>query len=106
MAPDHHNQQFPHPPSQQQWMMMPPPQQQQPQQQQPPSGWAQQAILPPPQPQLQQQYVGAAPAVQNDSSAEIKSLWIGDLQQWMDENYINNCFAATGEVRAVFSIQT
>lgn len=28
-----------------------------------------------------------------------KNLWIGELQYWMDENYLWNCFAATNDVR-------
>ncbi|XP_011623994.1 polyadenylate-binding protein RBP47 [Amborella trichopoda] len=45
---------------------------------------------PQPQPQQQQQ--------QAQSSEENKSLWVGDLQYWMDENYLNSCFGHTGEV--------
>ncbi|KAM7277915.1 hypothetical protein ACFE04_005049 [Oxalis oulophora] len=66
--------------AQQQYMM----------QQPPPQGWA-------PQPQAQpptQQYDAAAP----QDSADIKSLWIGDLQQWMDENYLVSLFNTAGEV--------
>ncbi|KAM3239072.1 polyadenylate-binding protein RBP45 [Capsicum annuum] len=97
-----------------------PPQQQQYQQQQPPpqqQHWmAQQQPatyqVPPPQqsgyyyqqPQ-QPQYNAAAAAggggvaaAQPTSSDEIRSLWIGDLQFWMDEQYIQNCFVHTGEV--------
>jgi len=101
----------PPPPSQQQWMMMPPQQQPQPQayqqqlppqQQQPayppPQVWAQHppqvAAVPPPQ---QQQYL----APQTTGSNEVKSLWIGDLQAWMDESYVYNCFAHTGEALSV-----
>lgn len=32
---------------------------------------------------------------------EIKSLWIGDLQYWMDETYVSNCFYTTGDVATV-----
>lgn len=85
------HQQYQQPPSQQQWMMMPPQQQQQPLQPQP-SVWNQQGAVPSPQ-----QYPGAAPQ-QTTSSDEIRSLWIGDLQYWMDESYILSCFAQTGEV--------
>lgn len=70
---------------QQQWMMPPPPQQQAYQ------GWAQQ---PPPQQALtqSQQYLTG-----DGGSEEIKSLWIGGLQPWMDEEYLYNCFAHTGQ---------
>lgn len=30
-----------------------------------------------------------------------KNLWIGELQYWMDENYLWNCFASTNDVSAV-----
>lgn len=29
---------------------------------------------------------------------EVRTLWIGDLQYWFDENYLSSCFAHTGEV--------
>ncbi|KAL6990796.1 Polyadenylate-binding protein rbp45 [Sarracenia purpurea var. burkii] len=86
---------------QQQWMMAN--QQQQPQQQQqqsfqyqpqPPMYYHQQ---PPPQAAVaaaQPQYAAAQPT----SGDEVRTLWIGDLQYWMDEQYIVNCFAHTGEV--------
>ncbi|KAF4392567.1 hypothetical protein G4B88_015210 [Cannabis sativa] len=79
----------------QQWMM---PQQQQASSQTasgapPSSGWAPQSG-PPQQPSSQAQYGSGAPS---PGSEEIRSLWIGDLQQWMDENYILSCFAHTGE---------
>ncbi|KAI8552806.1 hypothetical protein RHMOL_Rhmol06G0296700 [Rhododendron molle] len=101
--------------AQQQWMMMPPQQQQQqPQQPPPPQAYQQppqqpQAYAPPQQvwaqhppqqmavPPQQQQYT----AVQQTGSNEIKSLWIGDLQAWMDESYVYNCFAHTGQVMSV-----
>lgn len=70
-------------PAQQQWMV------QQQQQQGPPAGaagW----------PGAAQQYGGGA-AGGGGGSEEIRSLWIGDLQQWMDENYLISCFGQTGE---------
>ena len=82
-----------------QYAQPPPPQQPQPQ-----PMWGQ---PPPPQaapygqaPAPQQYYAApqvapAAPA----SADEVRTLWIGDLQYWMDENYIYGCFASTGEVR-------
>ncbi|CAK7351153.1 unnamed protein product [Dovyalis caffra] len=79
-------------------MMMPPPQMAQ-TQPPPPHMWAQhpvhQASIPPPQ-QLQQGQ-GQHPA----SSDEVRTLWIGDLQYWMDENYLASCFAHTGEFASV-----
>ena len=35
---------------------------------------------------------------QPTSVEEVRTLWIGDLQYWVDENYLHNCFAHTGEV--------
>lgn len=68
------------------------------QQQQP---WMAQQQVPPqqmwpqqPPPQYQQQPQQQPPA----SADEVRTLWIGDLQYWMDENYIRTCFAHTGEV--------
>ncbi|XP_047162999.1 polyadenylate-binding protein RBP45-like isoform X1 [Vigna umbellata] len=69
------------PPQQQPYVMMPP------QPQAPPPMWAPSA-----QPSSQQQ-----PA----SVDEVRTLWIGDLQYWMDENYLYTCFAPTGEVTSV-----
>ncbi|XP_028105199.1 polyadenylate-binding protein RBP47-like [Camellia sinensis] len=40
------------------------------------------------------------------SSDENRTIWIGDLQQWMDEGYINTCFAHTGEVNSVKVIRS
>lgn len=28
---------------------------------------------------------------------EVRTLWIGDLQYWMDENYVRSCFSVTAE---------
>eukprot|EP00897_Mesotaenium_endlicherianum_P004067 jgi/Mesen1/3689/ME000202S02775 len=33
-------------------------------------------------------------------SEEMKTLWIGDLQYWMDENYLWTAFSQTGEVQS------
>lgn len=32
---------------------------------------------------------------------EVRTLWIGDLQIWVDETYLHGCFAHTGEVVSV-----
>uniref|UniRef100_A0A0E0EC23 RRM domain-containing protein n=1 Tax=Oryza meridionalis TaxID=40149 RepID=A0A0E0EC23_9ORYZ len=55
-----------------------------------------QHYAPPPPPQ-QQQYgaqMAGGPAPGGD---EIRSLWIGDLQYWMDESYLSNAFAPMGQ---------
>jgi hypothetical protein len=63
------------------------------------AAWGQQAAqaahMAAPQQQLYNQPQGGQ---QNGASGEICSLWIGDLQYWMDENYLFGCFASTGEV--------
>ncbi|CAA2992469.1 polyadenylate-binding RBP45-like, partial [Olea europaea subsp. europaea] len=53
---------------------------------------------PQPQPQPQPQQYGVSPAAQAPADDGTRSLWIGDLQYWMDEQYIYSCFALTGEV--------
>ncbi|KAK4424184.1 Polyadenylate-binding protein RBP47 [Sesamum alatum] len=35
------------------------------------------------------------------SGEDNKTIWIGDLQQWMDEGYLHACFSQTGEVISV-----
>ncbi|KAK1391836.1 polyadenylate-binding protein RBP45-like [Heracleum sosnowskyi] len=101
MAPmpiDPQQQQYQHAPpppmNQQQWMMLQAQQQQSQAAAMPPQLWPQQvpqAAVPPPQ-------YSASPASGSD---EIRSLWIGDLQPWMDEQYINTCFYSTGELVSV-----
>ncbi|XP_072951442.1 polyadenylate-binding protein RBP45-like isoform X2 [Typha angustifolia] len=101
---------------QQQWAAMsapPPPQQQYYQMPAAPPQpmWNQQApqvpppVAPQPMPQPQQmpqfQVQVHAPTAQPASSDEIRTLWIGDLQYWMDENYLYGCFIQTGEVTSV-----
>jgi RNA recognition motif-containing protein len=35
------------------------------------------------------------------SIEEVRTLWIGDLQYWVDENYLTHCFSHTGEVISI-----
>jgi len=95
---------------QQQWMMMnqqqpPPPQQQfhqQPPQQmytynqQPPPAAAVSPVVP--QYPVPPPAAGVGATHQPASADEIRTLWIGDLQYWMDEQYLVSCFAQSGEV--------
>ncbi|PIA27451.1 hypothetical protein AQUCO_07700012v1 [Aquilegia coerulea] len=112
----HYQQQQQHsipPPQVAPWMYAQPPPQQQVQ-----PMWNQQMVAaaqvpPPPLPQQQQQmapqqvqqqpqqtqYSSVLPQPAN--SDEIRTLWIGDLQYWMDEAYLTNCFSHTGEVVSV-----
>lgn len=45
--------------------------------------------------QQQQQQDGS------NNSEENKTVWIGDLHYWMDENYLHSCFGHTGEVFSI-----
>ena len=84
--------QYPHPHPQQPYMMMPPQAQPGAAVQAPPQMWA-------PQPPAQHHLLHQAQAQAQPTSAdEVRTLWIGDLQYWMDETYLYNCFAQTGEV--------
>ncbi|XP_057974178.1 polyadenylate-binding protein RBP47-like [Malania oleifera] len=35
------------------------------------------------------------------SNGENKTIWVGDLYHWMDENYLHSCFASTGELASI-----
>ncbi|KAK9109145.1 hypothetical protein Sjap_017205 [Stephania japonica] len=64
-------------------------------------------MMPPPPPHYPQAYMGYAsqqPLQQQQqvSAEDNKTVWVGDLQYWMDENYLNGCFAQTGEVRRMY----
>nr|GLL28510.1 polyadenylate-binding protein RBP47-like [Ipomoea trifida] len=52
-----------------------------------------------PQQQYQQQKQ-SPPRIQS-SGEDNRTIWIGDLQQWMDEGYLHSCFAPAGEVISV-----
>lgn len=80
----------------------------------PPPMWNQQpSMVPPPvvpqqmgPPPPQQQYQASAAAavaapLQPGSADEIRTLWIGDLQYWMDETFLWGCFGHSGEVTIV-----
>ncbi|XP_073036312.1 polyadenylate-binding protein RBP47C'-like isoform X1 [Primulina eburnea] len=42
------------------------------------------------------------PSPQHSSSnGENRTIWVGDLLNWMDQDYLRNCFASTGEVAAI-----
>nr|ACF80669.1 unknown [Zea mays] len=42
-----------------------------------------------------------SPAPHQAGQEENKTIWVGDLHFWMDENYLHNCFGYTGEVVAI-----
>ncbi|GMI72277.1 hypothetical protein like AT1G11650 [Hibiscus trionum] len=60
---------------------------------------------PPPVWPLHQVPAGVPPQQQQPgqpaSADEVRTLWIGDLQYYMDENYLLSCFSQTGEVASV-----
>ncbi|KAI3465401.1 hypothetical protein Pfo_022064 [Paulownia fortunei] len=35
------------------------------------------------------------------SNGENRTIWVGDLHNWMDEDYLRSCFASTGEVSSI-----
>nr|XP_009794615.1 PREDICTED: polyadenylate-binding protein RBP47 isoform X1 [Nicotiana sylvestris] len=49
----------------------------------------------------QQQNMQQSPTQIQSSSEDNKTIWIGDLQQWMDESYLHSCFSQAGEVISV-----
>ncbi|XP_020211679.1 polyadenylate-binding protein RBP47 isoform X1 [Cajanus cajan] len=53
---------------------------------------------PPPPPQHHHHHNTKQLSAAASSSDEIRTIWLGDLHHWMDENYLHNCFAHTGEV--------
>lgn len=34
----------------------------------------------------------------SNGGGDNKTIWVGDLHHWMDENYLHGCFASTGDV--------
>ncbi|WVZ59696.1 hypothetical protein U9M48_009806 [Paspalum notatum var. saurae] len=97
----------PPPQQQQQWAMAPPPPPQYYQAGHPPPPPPQfyQAGPPPPamwgQPPPQAMPAPAPPTSGGGAGDEARTLWIGDLQYWMDENYLYTCFSQAGEVVSV-----
>ncbi|CAL5031757.1 unnamed protein product [Urochloa decumbens] len=58
------------------------------------------AAGPPPPPQAAGRRTPTPPAAGSGGNAceENKTIWVGDLQYWMDENYLHSCFGPSGEV--------
>ncbi|PIN25249.1 Apoptosis-promoting RNA-binding protein TIA-1/TIAR (RRM superfamily) [Handroanthus impetiginosus] len=54
---------------------------------------------PPPPPLPPQQQSGSSNG--GGSNGENRTIWVGDLHNWMDEDYLRNCFASTGEVSSI-----
>ncbi|KAI7736449.1 hypothetical protein M8C21_011844 [Ambrosia artemisiifolia] len=44
---------------------------------------------------------GAQQPQQGGGGGENRTIWVGDLHNWMDEDYLRNCFASTGEVASI-----
>ncbi|KAL2498285.1 Polyadenylate-binding protein RBP47C [Abeliophyllum distichum] len=38
---------------------------------------------------------------QYNGNGENRTIWVGDLHNWMDEDYLRSCFASTGEVASI-----
>ncbi|XP_042501037.1 polyadenylate-binding protein RBP47-like isoform X2 [Macadamia integrifolia] len=63
-------------------------------------------MMPPPYPQHympyhHQQQPTPQQQQQQGCTEENKTIWVGDLHYWMDENYLNSCFGHTGEVFSI-----
>ncbi|KAH6788488.1 RNA-binding protein 47C [Perilla frutescens var. frutescens] len=54
---------------------------------------------PPPPPPPQQSGGGSSNG--GRSNGENRTIWVGDLHNWMDEDYLRSCFAQTGEVSSI-----
>ncbi|XP_059637461.1 polyadenylate-binding protein RBP47-like isoform X2 [Cornus florida] len=50
---------------------------------------------------LHHQYQAQQYQPQQGSNGENKTIWVGDLHNWMDEDYLHNCFASTGELTSI-----
>ncbi|XP_071691755.1 polyadenylate-binding protein RBP47-like [Rutidosis leptorrhynchoides] len=50
--------------------------------------------------QQQQKSLNNSQQIQS-TSEDNKTVWVGDLQLWMDENYLQSCFSQTGEVASI-----
>ncbi|TYI28046.1 hypothetical protein ES332_A05G217300v1 [Gossypium tomentosum] len=37
----------------------------------------------------------------SNDGGENKTIWVGDLHHWMDENYLHSCFASIGEISSI-----
>ena len=53
------------------------------------------------QPEGQQWVMMQSTGMQPQHHDEVKTLWVGDLQYWMEESYLHTCFVHTGEVTAL-----
>ncbi|KAK9056681.1 hypothetical protein SSX86_024043 [Deinandra increscens subsp. villosa] len=51
--------------------------------------------------QNQQQHQSGGNNQIQSSSEDNKTIWVGDLQHWMDETYLQSCFSQIGEVQSI-----
>ncbi|KAK4481499.1 hypothetical protein RD792_012399 [Penstemon davidsonii] len=42
-----------------------------------------------------------SPQRNGNGNGENRTIWVGDLHNWMDEDYLSNCFASPGEVASI-----
>jgi hypothetical protein len=59
---------------------------------------------PPPPPAANGRRTPTPPAAGSGGNGceENKTIWVGDLQYWMDENYLHSCFGPSGEVCVLY----
>ncbi|WOH02880.1 hypothetical protein DCAR_0522270 [Daucus carota subsp. sativus] len=50
---------------------------------------------------LQQHHMAPSHQQGSGGTSENQTIWVGDLHNWMDEDYLRNCFASTGEVASI-----
>ena len=88
---------------QQQWIMMQQQQQHQPWMMLQPLTPRLRPRQPQPQPQLMVQHQPQPQLMvqHNPEQVDKRTLWIGDLQYWMDDTYLHNCFSPTKSLLAV-----
>ncbi|XP_062199631.1 polyadenylate-binding protein RBP47-like [Phragmites australis] len=59
------------------------------------------AVAPPPSRAAPVAAVAVGSPAAQAGQEENKTIWVGDLHYWMDENYLHSCFGYTGEVVAI-----
>ncbi|KAF0890309.1 hypothetical protein E2562_002721 [Oryza meyeriana var. granulata] len=92
----------PHPMAQARWVVLPYPPPPPPMVAAPPPQYSKHfaAGPPPPPPAAAGRRTPTPPAAGSGGNGceENKTIWVGDLQYWMDENYLHSCFGPSGEV--------
>ncbi|CAH9111234.1 unnamed protein product [Cuscuta epithymum] len=55
----------------------------------------------PPPPHVHSPQLQSPQQQQGGSNGENRTIWIGDLHNWMDEDYLRSCFSSTGELASI-----